>query len=101
MKIRRMYLLWCMFLVPLVQFAQITVEGMVSDEATQEPLPGVSVVIKGTAQGTATDFDGNYVLQANVGDILVFFLHWVSTEGSGCFWEYAKCDLDRGYHFIG
>jgi len=72
MKIRRMYLLWCMFLVPLVQFAQITVEGMVSDEATQEPLPGVSVVIKGTAQGTATDFDGNYVLQANVGDILVF-----------------------------
>lgn len=72
MKIRRMCLLWCMFLVPFVQYAQITVQGIVTDEATQEPLPGVSVVIKGTSQGTATDFDGNYVLQANLGDTLVF-----------------------------
>lgn len=38
----------------------ISVSGTVSDE--QGPLPGVSVVVKGTANGVATDFDGNYTL---------------------------------------
>ena len=72
MRIKRMYLIWCMFLVPLVQYAQITVQGVVTDTATQDPLPGVSVIIKGTNQGTATDFDGNYLMEANMGDTLVF-----------------------------
>ncbi len=36
------------------------------------PLPGVNVLIKGANKGTQTDFDGNYELQANQGDILVF-----------------------------
>ncbi|MDF0715939.1 TonB-dependent receptor [Muricauda sp. 334s03] len=72
MRIKRMYLLWCMFLVPFVQYAQITVQGMVTDTATQDPLPGVSIIIKGTSQGTATDFDGNYLIEANMGDTLVF-----------------------------
>ena len=60
MKIRRMHLFWCMFLVPFLQFAQITVQGVVTDATTQEPLPGVSILLKGTTQGTATDFDGSY-----------------------------------------
>src|SRR5690606_23615135 len=37
-----------------------------------DPLPGVSIIIKGTTLGTATDFDGNYTLQADSGAILVF-----------------------------
>ena len=37
----------------------ITITGIVSD-ATGEPLPGVSVMIKGTTQGTATDANGAY-----------------------------------------
>ncbi len=36
------------------------------------PLPGVNVLIKGANKGTQTDFDGNYELQANQGDVLVF-----------------------------
>jgi len=43
---------------------QRTVSGTVTD-AGGEPLPGVSIVIKGTTQGTVTDTDGNYSL-ANV-----------------------------------
>ncbi len=39
---------------------KIKLKGKVSDSSTGEPLTGVSVVIKGTAQGTVTDFDGNY-----------------------------------------
>lgn len=72
MRIKQMYLLWCMVLVPFVHFAQITVQGTVADATGGEPLPGVSILIKGTTQGTATDFDGNFTLQAQTGDILVF-----------------------------
>lgn len=43
---------------------------VVDDEGT--PLPGVNVTIKGTNKGVASDFDGNYEIQANAGDILVF-----------------------------
>ena len=49
--------------------AQIT--GVVQDDSSQ-PLPGVSIVIKGTSTGTTTDFDGNYSINAQIGNILVF-----------------------------
>ncbi len=43
-------------------FAQKDITGRVTDSATGEPLPGVSIVISGTIQGTITDFDGNFEL---------------------------------------
>jgi TonB-linked SusC/RagA family outer membrane protein len=51
-------------------FAQKTVSGTVSDDSG--PLPGVSVLIKGTKTGAETDFDGKYSLQAKQGEVLVF-----------------------------
>lgn len=53
------------FLVLLFMFcssmnAQISVSGTVSDQ--NGPLPGVSIVVDGTSNGTATDFDGKYTL---------------------------------------
>ena len=51
--------------------AQVTVSGNVTDD-TGQPVPGASVYIKGTSNGTVTDFDGNYSLEANVGVTLVF-----------------------------
>lgn len=51
-------------------FAQKTISGTVSDE--NGPLPGVSIIIKGTRTGTETDFDGKYTIQAQVGNVLVF-----------------------------
>lgn len=47
-----------------------TITGKVSDETG--PLPGVSVLIDGTSKGTETNFDGNYSIQANRGDVLRF-----------------------------
>tara|TARA_R110000868_G_scaffold95473_2_gene262572 strand:- start:3296 stop:6511 length:3216 start_codon:yes stop_codon:yes gene_type:complete len=49
-----------------------TITGLVSDEAGL-PLPGVTVVVQGTVNGTTTDFDGNYSI-GNVGpeDRLVY-----------------------------
>ena len=47
-----------------------TVTGNVS--ADDGPLPGASVVIKGTTTGVSTDFDGNFTIQADSQSILVF-----------------------------
>ena len=51
----------------------INVKGIVKDAATGDPLPGVSVIIKGTTVGTETDFDGLYSLsKVEKGATLVF-----------------------------
>ena len=56
---------------PLTLFSQTEVIGTVTDEANI-PLPGVNVIIKGTTIGASTDFDGNYTLKVNNGNIIVF-----------------------------
>ncbi len=57
------------FLVGSVMYAQ-KVTGTVSDGS--DALPGVSIQVKGSTTGTETDFDGNYSINANSGDVLVF-----------------------------
>ncbi|UCE93096.1 MAG: TonB-dependent receptor, partial [Flavobacteriaceae bacterium] len=50
----------------------VTVQGTVN-EGTDMPLPGVSILLKGTSTGTATDFDGNFVLEdVPISSVLVF-----------------------------
>ena len=44
--------------------AQQTVRGTVTDQDTDEPLPGVNILLKGTTNGTVTDVDGNYTIEA-------------------------------------
>ena len=48
-----------------------TINGTVTDDQGL-PLPGVNVFIKGSTTGTQTDFDGNYTIVADQGDVLVF-----------------------------
>jgi len=48
-----------------------TVSGTVTD-ASGMPLPGATVVVKGTSRGTSTDFDGKYSIKASVGETLDF-----------------------------
>ncbi|MGB2085526.1 MAG: TonB-dependent receptor [Flavobacteriaceae bacterium] len=45
--------------------AQSTLSGSVTDAETNEPLPGVNIVIQGTGDGTNTDFDGNFTFTTN------------------------------------
>jgi Ca-activated chloride channel family protein len=47
-----------------------TITGTVSDKTG--PLPGANVIVKGTATGTQTDFDGKYTIKASEGQILEF-----------------------------
>ena len=51
--------------------AQATISGHVKDE-TGEGVIGASVMVKGTSNGTVTDFDGNFSLQCQPGATLVF-----------------------------
>lgn len=46
-----------------VSAAPLTVSGTVTQASDGEPLIGVSVLIKGTSQGTMNDIDGNYTLK--------------------------------------
>lgn len=65
-------LLWLVGMLISVQaFAQaLTVTGNVKDKAG-EAIIGANIVVKGTTNGTITDFDGNFTLQAQKGDIIV------------------------------
>lgn len=50
--------------------AQTNVTGSVFDQ-NREPLPGASILVKGTAEGVATDIDGNFSVKAKAGQILI------------------------------
>ncbi|CEN53888.1 SusC/RagA family TonB-linked outer membrane protein [Capnocytophaga canis] len=51
--------------------AQVKVTGKITDQ-NNAPLPGANVLVKGTTRGVSSDFDGNYEIQAQEGDVLEF-----------------------------
>ena len=58
-------------IVSFSAFAQQTLKGTIRSKADKQPLPGVSVAIKGTLTGGITDLDGNFSINVKSGDILV------------------------------
>lgn len=59
----------------------VTISGNVTEASTGEPIPGVSIAVKGGAAGTITDIDGNYSIVVNAGDILQFsFVGYLTEE---------------------
>ncbi|AXP79599.1 Colicin I receptor precursor [Mariniflexile rhizosphaerae] len=68
------------FVVQLTFAQEKTVSGTISD-ASGLPLPGATVLVKGTTTGTSSDFDGNYSIKANQGATLVFsFVGYTTKE---------------------
>lgn len=59
--IYNLFLVVAMFLVTSTAFSQGTITGTVVD-SDLGPLPGASVIVKGTKNGTSTDFDGKFTL---------------------------------------
>lgn len=81
MKTTLNYLLFLCCMLPSFLFAQSQLSGVVTEESSSLPLPGVNVIIKGTTSGTATDFDGNYQLNVNNGDVIVFsYVGYITQE---------------------
>lgn len=72
------YLLILLVFTPLCVFAQKSISGVVVDES-QEPLIGVSVVVKGTTTGTITDLDGKYSL-SNVPNTATIVFSYVGMQ---------------------
>ncbi len=73
---KRSFLTVVMFLIGMFltgAYAQThTVSGLVKDKEMGDPLIGVSVQVKGTKNATMTDLNGNYTIQTNPQDVLVF-----------------------------
>lgn len=70
MKPSRMLLLLCMVTVANIAIAQTKISGKITDASDGKTLAGVSVKVKGTSAGVATDADGNFSIAAQPGSIL-------------------------------
>ena len=62
-------------------FAQKTLSGTVISSEDNQPLPGVNVFVKGTTQGTITDFDGNFKISVSAdAETIVFSFLGMQTQ---------------------
>ena len=67
---KRLLLFSLMMLSSIMTFAQIS--GKVVDADGNEPLPGATILVKGTSNGVVTNFDGVFTIEtANAGDVLI------------------------------
>lgn len=77
-KLNILLVLLCFF--ANIAVAQELISGIVTN-ASGEPLPGASVIEKGTSNGTVTDFNGNYKISVKKGSTLIFsFVGFQSKE---------------------
>ncbi|MDY7396891.1 TonB-dependent receptor [Aureibaculum sp. 2210JD6-5] len=71
---KKSYLLFmgfCLLVLTNAMAQTASIKGIVVGE-NSIPIPGVTVLVKGTTNGTSTDFDGKYTINANKDAILVF-----------------------------
>lgn len=71
-NLRLLLMAFVLFLANFAQAQVVNLTGKVTDQSNGEPLPGVTIVIKGTTYGMITDFDGNYSMQVSSGALVVF-----------------------------
>jgi len=77
---KKLLLVGLMMLSSFMTFAQIS--GKVVDVDSKDPLPGATIVVKGTNDGVVTDFDGNFTIDsATAGNTLVIsYLGYLTQE---------------------
>jgi TonB-linked SusC/RagA family outer membrane protein len=68
---KKLFLLTTSIFLTFSVFAQETVSGLVTEE-TGGALPGVNILIKGTQTGSVTDLNGEYSIEVQSDDVLVF-----------------------------
>lgn len=70
---KKLFLISLLFLFVQTTFAQTkTITGTVKNKADGIPIPGVSVVVLGTNNGSISDIDGRYSITASLGQTLSF-----------------------------
>lgn len=77
----RAILVICVFSLTIFNVAAqtTTISGVVTDDS-KEPLPGVTIRVKNSTIGTATDFDGKYSITAKAGDVLEYTYMGMQTQ---------------------
>ena len=80
---------------------QVAVTGNVTDAANGAPVPGVSVMVEGTTQGVATDFDGNYEISVQKGAVLRFSYVGYATQSIKVVSELLNVALEVAQEEIG
>ncbi|MEM8521337.1 TonB-dependent receptor [Flavobacterium sp. PL12] len=70
---KKLLLISFLFFLVQVTFAQTkTITGTIKNNADGIPIPGASILIKGTTKSSVTDMDGQYLINASAADVLVF-----------------------------
>ena len=89
LRLKSLVVLILLFAGTVTAMAQtMTVKGTVTSATDGQPLIGATVMVKGTSTGAATDFDGNYSINASKGATLVFsYVGYTARE--------AKVNSDR------
>ncbi|WP_299434206.1 TonB-dependent receptor [uncultured Maribacter sp.] len=77
---KKMYFALAAFLITAIAFSQGTITGSVIDGETNSPLPGANVMVKGTTNGTVTDFDGNFSINVSEGSgsLVISYIGFIS-----------------------
>ncbi|SDB66591.1 TonB-linked outer membrane protein, SusC/RagA family [Flavobacteriaceae bacterium MAR_2010_188] len=70
-KLSGILTLLLVFIVHLSFAQEKTITGTITDQSGL-PLPGVNIIVQGTTNGTQSDFDGNYSINANAGQTLLY-----------------------------
>ena len=78
MKIKNFFLLGLFFISTMVMAQERQVTGTITD-SDGLPLIGVNIIFENTSRGTQSDFDGNYSITANQGEVLVYSFVGFST----------------------
>ncbi|WP_339650550.1 TonB-dependent receptor [uncultured Maribacter sp.] len=79
---KKMYFAIAVFFMTVTAFSQGTITGTVLDGDTNSPLPGATVMVKGTTNGTSSDFDGNFTINVSSanGTLVVSYIGFDSKQ---------------------
>ncbi len=77
---KTIYLIICTLFTLGVYGQEITLKGVVTSAEDGQPLPGVAVVVKGTTNGTITNFDGIYQFDVPADALLQYSFIGMKTQ---------------------
>ncbi|MGB7394031.1 MAG: carboxypeptidase-like regulatory domain-containing protein [Pricia sp.] len=79
---KQFYFAIAAFLMTAMAFSQGTVTGTIIDEQIDQPLAGANIVVKGTTNGTTTDFDGNFSIEVSEasGTLVISYIGYIRKE---------------------
>ncbi len=76
----RQFSTWALCLLTVTAYGQQVVNGNIISVDDGEPLPGATILVKGTQRGTVSDISGDFAIEASPGEVLVVSFVGYSTQ---------------------